>query len=327
VKAIALYPPTTATTAKLPAQAPATGQTDRTACDRDVPRSRLSFSLISMMFMVLLAGCVRLGSPFEPVPLPPGAPSVDTILSSLAANEAALRTFRAAGTIMVQIPEIEATQISRESSLFYEAPGRLNIIGRRYGTRGIELTYVDDAFLIEFPTRKEYCLQDQAKSFETLSSADIVREMFCPEIWESINQRDVRITAFDEAEKTATVEFWITGRHPWCKRVIKVQGAPWVILENVLLNENKEVVARTFKKDYHEQEGIRYPTEIESTYPGEEAWMRFIMRRVDLNLPPDPLLFDLAEREKELKKSDFTRVDIFAGEGPSLEDLNTGGQS
>ncbi|HOH30405.1 MAG TPA: hypothetical protein PLC40_12075, partial [Candidatus Hydrogenedentes bacterium] len=117
MKAIALHPPTTATTAKLPAQAPATGQTDRTACDRDVPRSRLSFSLISMMFMVLLAGCVRLGSPFEPVPLPPGAPSVDTILSSLAANEAALRTFRAAGTIMVQIPEIEATQISRESSL------------------------------------------------------------------------------------------------------------------------------------------------------------------------------------------------------------------
>jgi len=311
------------------ARKPIPARTDsvRDASGKSLPVRRLMACLASLVFITICTGCVHLGAPLSTVPLPPGAPSVDTILSSLAANESALRTFRAAGTIMVQIPEIEATQISRESSLFYEAPGRLNIIGRRYGTRGIELTYVDDAFLIEFPTRKEYCFQEQAKSFETLSSADIVREMFCPEMWENIEMRNARITSYDKDKQTATLELWTTGRHSWCKRVIQVQGAPWVVLENVLLSKEGDVIARTLKKEYHEQGGVRYPTEIESNYPGEQAWMRFIMRRVDLNLQPDPQIFNLSEREKQLQRSDYTRVDIFAGEGPSIEELNTNGQS
>lgn len=259
----------------------------------------LSFHAAWTVLAAISAGCVSLGAPLATVPLPRGTPAVDSILSSLAANEAALRSFQAAGTIMVQIPEIEATQISRESSLFYEAPGRLTIIGRRYGTRGIELTYVDDTFLIEFPTKKEYCLQEQARSFETLSSADIVAEMFRPEDWENINKRNVRITSFNAEDQTAKLEIWTSGRQSRCKRVLLVQGAPWVILENVLLNKEGTVIARTFKKDYHEQDGIRYPTEMESNYPGEGAWMRFIMRRVDINPSLDPLIFNIQERDRK----------------------------
>lgn len=273
---------------------------------------------------VLLAGCVSLGTPVPTLPLPPGAPTVATILGSLAENEAALRSFRAAGTIMVQIPEVEATQISRESSLLYQAPNRLNIIGRRYGTRGIELTYVDDAFVLEFPTKKEYCYREREESFETLSSAEIVREMFQPEHWAELSERVVRMTSFDATTQTAELELWTGGRRPWRKRVIHVQGAPWVLLENTLFNQEGAVIAKTTKAAYHEQEGIRYPTEIESTFPGEDAWMRFLMRRVDINLEVEALVFDLQKRVKTLKRSDFAQVDIFAGEGPSIEELNAG---
>ncbi|GEM_PF-502409 len=280
-------------------------------------------TLTGSIFMFLLAaGCISLGTPVEQVPLPPGAPSIESVLTSLAENEAALRSFRASGTIMVQIPEIEATQISRESSLLYETPNHLNIIGRRYGTRGIELTYVDDAFILEFPTRKEYCYRKHEESFETLSSADIVREMFRPEDWTGLSGDDVRMTSFDQESQTAELEIWTPGRRSWRKRVLTVQGAPWVLLENTLFNEEGTIIANTTKKSYHEQDGIRYPTEIESTFPGEESWMRFLMRRVDINLEIDADVFDLPQRVKNLKRSDFTQVDIFAGEGPSVEELN-----
>lgn len=286
--------------------------------------SHVFHAFTGLVLICFVSGCVSLGTPVATLPLPPGAPSVETILSSLAENEAALRSFRAAGTIMVQIPEVEATQISRESSLLYQAPNRLNIIGRRYGTRGIELTYVDDAFVLEFPTKREYCYREREESFETLSSAEIVREMFQPERWAELSERVVRMTSFDATAQTAALELWTGGRHPWRKRVIQVQGAPWVLLENTLFNQEGAVIAKTTKAAYHEQEGIRYPTEIESTFPGEGAWMRFLMRRVDINLEVEASVFDLQQRVKSLKRSDYAQVDIFAGEGPSIEELNAG---
>ena len=282
-----------------------------------------SFSYaVSVLTLLLVSGCVSLGTPVDRIPLPDGAPPVDAVLTSLAENEAAMRSFRASGTIMVQIPEIEATQISRESSLLYEAPNRLNIVGRRYGTRGIELTYVDDAFILEFPTRKEYCYRKNEESFETLTSADIVREMFRPENWTDLSSDAVRMTSFDQDSQTAELEIWTPGPRSWRKRVLTVQGAPWVLLENTLFTEDGAIIAHTTKAAYHEQDGIRYPTEIESTFPGEEAWMRFLMRRVDINLELDAAVFDLPKRVKNLKRSDFAQVDIFAGEGPSVEELN-----
>ena len=282
---------------------------------------RTAYLLAGVLLILAGAGCVRLGTVVETITLPPGTPSVESILAGLAENEDALRSFRAAGTIMVKIPEIEATQISRESSLHYQAPSSLNIVGRRYGTRGIELTYVDDAFLLEFPTRREYCFKETEAAFETISSADIVREMFRPEDWRNLSEEEVRITRYDEETQTVEAEVWEPGRRPWRRRVISVQGAPWVLLENILLGRDGSVIARTTKRAYHEQNGIRYPTEIECTFPGEEAWMQFNMRRVDINLDLDQAMFNLSGRVSALNRAGFARVDIFAGEGPSIEDL------
>jgi hypothetical protein len=290
---------------------------------------RHEFIYASYMLFVILciaSGCVRLGPPLETIPLPQGVPSLSTILSGLAENEDALFSFRASGTIMVQIPEVESTQISRESTLVYQSPNKLNIVGRRFGTRGIELTYVDDGFLLEFPTQREYCYKDRETNFETLSSSDIVQEMFRPESWRDLTDREVRIIAYDSETQTAELEIWTHGRHPWRKRLLIVQGAPWVLLENNMFNNEGVLIAKTTKREYHEQEGIRYPTEIECSYPDEEAWMRFIMRRVDVNPELDITVFDLARRVESLNKRDFSRVDIFAGEGPSIEELNQSDQ-
>ena len=82
-----------------------------------------------------------------------------------------------------------------------------------------------------------------------------------------------------KSSQTATVEIWVRDPKQRLKRRLVVQGAPWVILESYLFNREGEVIAYTAKTDYHEQDGIRYPTQIETTFPGEEAWMRFTMRK------------------------------------------------
>ncbi len=288
--------------------------------------SRLTTASVVIVLLTTLfgGGCARLGDRLEPLPLPPGAPEVADVLQSIAENEAALTSFRATGTAVIKVPEVEATQISRESVLHFRYPDNLHVIGRRYGTRIIELVYADDAFLLEFPTRREYCLQLTAEPFATLTSADIVREMFTPEPWAALSEELTRMIDYDETTQTATIEIWTEDPQLRLKRIVRVQGAPWVILESQLFDRHGEVIAHTVKNAYHEQEGIRYPTEIESVLPGEEAWMRFTMRRVDVNAPVEDPVFDVVGRARNLERRGFQRVDIFAGEGPSREDLEVG---
>ena len=280
-----------------------------------------SYWLVLSVITLCCVGCVHLGNRLEPIPLPPGAPDEAAIVEGLAANEMAMTSFRATGTAVIKIPEVEATQISRESVLHCRYPNNLYVIGRRYGTRIIELTYTDDSFLLEFPTRREYCLRLAAEEFSTLTSADIVREMFTPESWSSLQENLLRLSAYDEASQTATLEIWTRDPKLRLKRTLLVQGAPWVILESQLLDRKGAVVAHTIKTEYHEQDGIRYPTQIETMFPGEDAWMRFTMRKVDVNTPLEDAVFDVSEKADALAYRGFQRVDIFAGEGTAVEEL------
>ncbi len=279
------------------------------------------FTLGLLAVAVCCTGCVHLGDRLQPLPLPPGTPEVAEIINGIEENEKAMTSFRATGTAVIKIPEVEATQISRESVLHFRYPHNLYVIGRRYGTRIIELTYTNDSFLLEFPTRREYCLRLGAEAFNTLTSADIVREMFTPEPWAELQDNLIRISVYDEASQTATLEIWTRDPKLRLKRTLLVQGMPWVILESQLLDREGNVIAHTLKADYHEQEGIRYPTQIETSFPGEDAWMRFTMRKVDVNAPVEDSTFDVSGKADALAYRGFLRVDIFAGEGPAVEEL------
>ncbi|MCK5863119.1 MAG: hypothetical protein KAH38_11575 [Candidatus Hydrogenedentes bacterium] len=269
------------------------------------------YSIAWVAILLSCSGCVHLGNRLQPLPLPPGAPDVAVIIDGLAKNEKAMTSFRATGTAVLKIPEMEATQISRESVLHFRYPNSLYVIGRRYGTRIIELTYARDSFLLEFPTRREYCLRLEAEEFNTLTSADVVREMFTPELWSSLSKELLRLSAYDESSQTATLEIWARDPKLRLKRILLVQGAPWVILESQLFNCDGTVISHTIKTAYHEQQGIRYPTQIETTFPGEDAWMRFTMRRVDVNAPVEDIVFEVSTKATLLERRGFQRVDIF----------------
>jgi len=275
---------------------------------------------------LLAAGCASLGDRLEQQSLPAGAPGAAEMLQSLAQNEQALKGFKATGTAILQSPELESTQISRESTIIYRQPLDLYVIGRKYGTRFVELTCSGPAFLIQFPTERQFYYRPQGERFETVSSADMAKEMFQPESWLDLSPKQVRILSYDKAAQTASLLILDAKHNNRPRRQLLVQGTPWVVLENRLLDPSGREIAITKKSEYYERDGIRYPKKVESVFPGEKAQMSFTMRKIDLNPVMDAKLFDVNSAVKELRKRGFEQVETLRGNGPKagIEDKGDG---
>lgn len=283
--------------------------------------AKVAYRVCFVAALLVAGGCATLGERMSGSDRVSGVPSMKEILFGLAANEAALTSFRATGTAMLQLPEVEATQVSRESVLYFQQPGDLHVVGRRYGTRFVELTYSRNAFLIEFPTRRQYCYRPAGERFSSLTSADIAREMLQPEIWRTIFPERLRLRAYDPDTQTGLLEVLRESGKQMPERVVKVQGKPWVVLENRLMDEEGTPIAITTKGEYHEMNGVRYPTWMESVFPREGAWMRFQMRNMTVNQPVDEALFDIPARVRQLQRRGFAQVDLFSENELNLEGL------
>jgi len=274
-----------------------------------------------MIAALALSGCVRLGDPLNHELLPPGAPTVADILTSLAENEAAVASFRATGTVVLQSPELESTQISRESTILYRNPLDLHVVGRKYGTRFVELTCSGESFLIQFPTERQFYYRPAGERLQTVSSSEMAREMFQPESWRHIPPARVRVLAYDAAAQT--VDLVILDRRGGApRRWLRLQGSPWVVLENRLLDADGRELAVTAKSDYYVKDGVRFPGKVESVFPGEDARMSFSLRKMDLNPPVEDGVFDLKRQVRDLERRGFEQVDTLrekggAGEGPA----------
>ncbi len=276
---------------------------------------------------IVAVGCASLGDRLERQPLPVGAPDVAGILESLAQNEQGLKGFRAAGTVILQSPELESTQISRESTIIYRQPLDLHVIGRKYGTRFVELTCTGPAFLIQFPTERQFYYRPLGERFETVASADMAKEMFQPESWRDLSPKLVRMLTYDAATQTASMLILDKHRGNWPRRKLVLQGTPWVVLENRLLDESGREIAVTTKSDYYERDGVRFPKKVESVFPGEHAQMSFTMRKIDLNPEMDGKIFDVVATVGELRRRGFEQVETLRGQGPQsgIEDRGDGG--
>ena len=283
--------------------------------------------MVTVAVSFVVTGCTTLGDRLEQQPLPAGAPGAAEILESLARNEQGLTGFRATGTVVLQSPELESTQISRESTIIYRQPLDLYVIGRKYGTRFVELTCAGPAFLIQFPTERQFYYRPLGERFETVSSADMAKEMFQPESWRDISPRQVRMLSYDAATRTASMLILDTQRGNRPRRQLVVQGTPWVVLENHLLDRSGREIAVTTKSDYYERDGVRFPKKVESLFPGEKARMSFTMRKIDLNSGTDGRLFDVEATVKDLRKRGFEQVDTLRGRGQdsAIEDKGDGG--
>ncbi len=271
-------------------------------------------ALAVLALFISFSGCARLGDPLQHGMLPAGAPKVKDILKSLSENEARLAGFRATGTVVLQSPELEATQISRESSIAYRQPLDLHVVGRKYGTRFVELTCSGKAFLLQFPTEKQFYYRPEGERLNTVSSAEMAREMFQPEPWRDLPPSQVRILGYDPESQTVEMEVLDRPGDGVARRRLKVQGTPWVVLENRLLDPFGRELAVTVKGDYYERDGIRFPGKVASVFPGEQAQMSFNMRRIDINPVLDGDIFNLEANVAALNRRGFRQVETLRGQ-------------
>ncbi|HPU98449.1 MAG TPA: hypothetical protein PLO53_10910 [Candidatus Hydrogenedentes bacterium] len=291
-----------------------------TASSFSVIQAAARSTLLILCFFAGLTGCARLGERMERVELPPGAPSVEEILRDLNQNEQSLKGFRATGTIILQSPELESTQVSRESVIVYQAPLSLHVVGRKYGTRVVELICSGDAFLLLLPTEKQYCYKPLGEQFSKLTTGEMAREIFQPEIWSNLPPDRVRLVGFYPESGSAELEI----RYPEQKRrrLVKVQGLPWVVLENRLYDARGNLLAETLKRDYYVLDGIRFPREVESRFPSETAWMKMSLRKIELNPPLENAPFErigaLAEDAERAGYVFVERTSELSGEPQSV---------
>ncbi len=270
-------------------------------------------TLLPFCLCLLLAGCTRLGTNLQHQALPPGTPPVETILSSLAANDAAIHNFKAAGAFTLKSPELAATQLLRESSIQFRRPNDLYVVGRKYATTVFRLTCIGPAFLIEFPTEKQYYFSPKGEHIEgiskTVSPSDIAQEMLLPEDWTELSARHVRILEYNETKQTAVLEIRTGALRKRPHRRLLVEGVPWVIRRSELFDKSGNILAVTNKDDYHEMDGIRFPAKVECTFPGQEAFMRFDMRKVFLNTELDDASFRIEAHAAELRDKGYQKME------------------
>lgn len=271
------------------------------------PRKRGSIkSLFAPLAAVILAlaGCATLGERVVRQQLPPETPEVETILNDLAANDAAIKTFRAAGTFWLESPQLTGAKKFGSGGISFRRPADLYIVGRNELNMPLfRVTSVGSEFLIDFPASKdEPYYQFEGAQFQSVpfsvSPSDIAREMFLPEDWSALKPRQVRIRTYDPATQTALLE--IGPRHT-PRRLISVQGAPWVATRNELLDKDGNIVAVTTKERYFASDGIRFPALIDAYFPGEQTRMKFDMRNIKINVKIGDDKFDIDGRARELR--------------------------
>lgn len=280
-----------------------------------MPRSRYSLCLAAaaLAYPVLLCGCVTApGDPFAYTALPAGAPSAGEVLADLAEADGTIAGFQATGKFILKTPELDTVYLLPSSSISFRRPADLHVTGRKYAATVLRLTCVGKRFLIELPTEKEFYHNTQGEAFESMdrrvSPAEVVREMFLPEDWSSISPDHARVVEYNANRSEATLVLYTKGSRPVPYRRLVVRGVPWVVVESTLLGEKGGAIAQTRKSEYHELDGARFPTLVETVFPGESAEMRFDMRRFEINVPSDDALFDMDARLTELNRRGHQQV-------------------
>ena len=219
---------------------------------------------------VVLTGCATKGNPIERTLMQEGAPSPATVLSDLAKNDAAIKSFNVTGVqFVLRSPRISEQLIRGRALVAYDRPDRLYISARepRTGTQVIRLAVDGGHAFLKLRTREDYTEQywEEGELVDDLaipvSPREIVREAFLPEDWGALDRADYRLVAFNHDEQLATIE--IGDEDEPRRRIVAARMADgtWT-LAHALYYRDGAVAAASDLSAYRDYDGIRFPTEV-----------------------------------------------------------------
>jgi hypothetical protein len=170
-----------------------------------------------------------------------------------------------------------------------------------------KLWSVGNQFLLEFPRNK----RDSYYSFEgarvdsvpfPVSPSEIAREMFLPEDWSALPDREVHLVERESDGEAIRIEIGPRSRP---RRLLSVtlygtENPAWVIVRNERVNDLGQTIAVTTMGEYILIDGIRFPTRLETVFPIEETRMLLELRKPRVNTDIEDSTFDIELRAREL---------------------------
>ncbi len=272
-------------------------------------KARFASTTYLLLGAALVAGCAGTQERLQRAGSAHSTVRTEDILSDLASNDEAIRNFRAAATFTLESPDLKAVQKFRSARIRFRRPSDLFVSGHHRVTNlpVFKLWSVGHQFLLEFPLKK----RDNYYSFEgarvesvpfPVSPSEIVREMFLPEDWSALPNREVHLVERESDGEAIRIEIGPRSRP---RRLLSVtlygtEDPAWVIVRNERVNDLGQTIAVTTMGEYILLDGIRFPTRLKTVFPIEETRMLLELRKPRVNADIDDSIFDIESRAREL---------------------------
>ncbi len=281
--------------------------------------SKNYYSILSGIIVLFLlwglTSCAHWGINLEQQSLVGSEPRLEEILNDLSKNDQSIRTLKGRGTFTLKTPQLDTIYQLHQSDVSFQSPDYLYVVGRKYTATVLRLTCYKDESLIEIPTDKQFYYQKGGKYFESsdtqVTPLDIFKEAFFPEAWEKLPLSRVVLKSLNRENQEAEIEIYRDRRHKQLLRRIKVQGIPWVLVENERYSEEGMLIARSSRENYRiTPDAIRFPEVIYCEFPQEQAFMQIKLNRCSINIPIEEPRVNLSQQVKKLLRSGYIPVDI-----------------
>ncbi len=241
------------------------------------------------------AGVAGTTLPAEAAAAPEAAGLAERILGELAANDAAIKNFRASGKFVLKSPELQDVQVLRQSSIRFRRPADLHVVGRKYSKAVFTLTCADEGFLIVMPTESSYFAGKGVARFNGVSRS----------VSPKLNPNTVVLADLNDAGDRAVLHVYESRRRDKLRRKVTVEGPRWHVVENARFDDGPEPVAITTLGNYREEDGVWFATMVESRFPSENAYMQFDASVFDINAEQEAEDFDLKAQLGEVEAKGY----------------------
>jgi|GEM_PF-6113807 len=242
----------------------------------------------------LLMGCSYLQR--RPIVVPPYREGdVERALEALAARQHSPDNFKARVTFIIDSPDLEKRQKFR-GNVAVEMPDRLRLVSTgAFGRKVFDLVSVGKSFLLYFPSEQKVFFEREGLAVESLpfsvSPSDIVKELFGPEDWGSIDPADVRLLS--PGGRRLVIALYSGGM---LKRKLWIERPQWLLVRDELYAEDGTLRAVTVLDRYRRVEETWMPTRLGADYPLHETYMVMNLGRIEINTELNPRLFIFPEK-------------------------------
>ncbi len=245
-------------------------------------------TVVILLLILSLGGCVH--GPRRPkvTSLPTGAPEIQTILADLQAHNAVLSSLKIGGNIRLRQPGEKATQNFRGGTIQFQAPDQF-LMRVRKGAFRMHVYTADDRFLLALPAEETFYFGREGERFDDIlldvAPSQLLRELFFLDTPGIDARAHTVLEKYVEAEETALLAVYAPGHQGRLKQRLRVKNVDgWRITEVSVFNETGALLAHTICESYKTIKGVLVPATVTAYFPLHDAEMGYRATKFEFRL-------------------------------------------